>query len=61
MLAAINIGKALLMVNKFPAELLNDMEKAPTTTIRIANYWTIDKISPKKGIADRATKTGKCG
>jgi len=35
------------------------MEKAPTTAMRIANHWTIDKVSPKKGIANRATKTGK--
>jgi len=38
MLAAINIGKALLKANRLPDELFIDMENAPITTIRIANH-----------------------
>ena len=58
MLAAINIGKALLKENRLPDELLIDMENAPITTIRIASHWEIESSSPKKGMANKATKTG---
>ena len=58
MLADTNIGKALLSVNRLGPEILNDMENAPDTTIRIAAHWVMDSLSPKSGTANRATKTG---
>ena len=58
MLAAINIGKALLKAKRLPDEFLIDLENAPITTIRIANHWEIERSSPKKGMASKDTNTG---